>query len=118
MTEQARRLILAAAAGEATITTCDAVLAEVVYVLQGRVYQASVEQNAERLDEVLTLPGFRDDRREIWRHGLHLWTQRPSLGFTDCLCAAYADLMDARLATFDKKLQSLPGIQPYIPETS
>jgi predicted nucleic acid-binding protein len=116
MAEQAKDLLRLAADAKTTVTTSEAVIAEVAHVLSSPdVYRLSPGDVATRLKPVLALPGMLLVSKHLYSRALDIWTSRPQMGFVDALTAAYAEQGDVELATFDRDFDSMPGITRYQP---
>jgi predicted nucleic acid-binding protein len=104
--------------GEVEITTSDAVLAEVAFVLTGRAHaNLPVALAADLIASIVRLRGFRHGAKRSLLRALELWGLRPSIGFVDALTAAYAQTPGMQLATFDEDFATIPGIDRWRPET-
>ena len=103
MQEEARHLFLDANAGELELTTTDAVVAEVAFVLTAKShYQLSPQDACARLLSILQIRNLRFPTKPQTLRALDIWTQHPKLGFVDALVAAHAEAADNVLATFDQ----------------
>ncbi len=102
--------------GEVELTTSDAVIAEVAFVMTSpRVYALEVSEAAARLSTVLNLRGVKLHEKRTVLAALDLWATHPKLGFVDALTAAYAQHSGIELATFDTDFDALPGITRWEP---
>ncbi|MDP9365981.1 MAG: PIN domain-containing protein [Chloroflexota bacterium] len=116
MAREAAALFRRAERGEEEITTSDAVLAEVAFVLSSpRQYNRPPDDIAARLKPILELRGFRLPQKRVVLRALDIWAASPRLGFVDALTASYAQEPGATLATFDSDFDDLPGITRYRP---
>jgi predicted nucleic acid-binding protein len=107
----ATELLRRAGRGEVEITTSDAVLAEVAFILTAKAHaNLPVPVAAGVLASFVQLRGFRHSEKRPILGALDFWTNRPSLGFVDALTAAYAQAPGMQLATFDTYFDTLPGI--------
>ena len=112
----ATELLRRAGRGEVEITTSDAVLAEVAFILTAKSHaNLPVPIAAGFLASFVQLRGFRHGEKRAILGALDFWTNRPSLGFVDALTAAYAQTPGMRLATFDSDFDTLPGIVRWQP---
>jgi predicted nucleic acid-binding protein len=99
----ARRLFLDAAAGNVELTTTDAVIAEVAFVLTAKThYRLDPRDACERLLPLLQISNLRFATKRQTLHALDIWTEHPKLGFVDSLVAACAEMPNNMLATFDQ----------------
>ena len=114
MATQAVALFRRARRAEIVITTSEAIVAEVVFILSARNHYGMARQDVRsRLRPLLLVRGFRFDAKPVCLRALDEWQQRSQLSFPDALAAAHAELRDHELATFDQKLAALPGIKPF-----
>lgn len=112
--ERARTLFEAVEAGATEITTSEATLAEVAFVLtHPRHYGTSRERAADGLKALLRPPACRMPAKDVALHALDLWVAYPKLSFPDALGAAYSELRRYELATFDAALARTPGVTPH-----
>ena len=111
---QAGALLTHADRGEADLTTSDAVLAEVAFILTAKShYRLSVSEAAASLAAVVASRGLKlNDKRSILR-ALDLWESHPRIGFVDALTAAYAQLPGMQLATFDTDFDGIQDISSW-----
>lgn len=102
--------------GEIEVTTSDAILAEVAFILTARAhYQLAPSVAADLMSPIVQLRGFRHPDKRAILHALELWASVPRLGFVDALTAAYAQASGMRLATFDDDFDGIPGIDRWQP---
>jgi predicted nucleic acid-binding protein len=103
--------------GEVELTTSDAVIAEVAFVLTSKAhYQQSVLDTADRLAVLLRLRGLKLREKRTILQALDIWKTAPKLGFVDALTAAYAQQAGMELATFDTDFDRFPAILRWRPE--
>lgn len=116
MNERAGDLLRQAERGDVEVTTSDAVIAEVAFILTSKAhYQLGVDDAAGRLATIMRLRGVKlRDKRVILR-AFDLWSLHPRLGFVDALTASYARLPGIELATFDSDFDNLPDITRWHP---
>src|SRR5262249_34915082 len=104
----------AAADSKRTITTSEAVVAEVAHVLSSpNIYRMPPSDVATALKPILALPGLLLASKHLYVRALDIWGSRPQMGFVDALTAAYAEQGDGELATFDRHFDGMPGITRY-----
>jgi predicted nucleic acid-binding protein len=116
MAEQAKALLRLAADARRTVTTSEAVIAEVAHVLSSPdIYRLSPGDVANALKPIIALPGMLLASKHLYIRALDIWSARPRMGFVDALTAAYAEQADVELATFDKDFEGLAGITRYQP---
>lgn len=103
--------------GEVEVTTSDAVIAEVVFILTARTrYHVDVPAAAERMAAILRLQGVRRHEKRIILRALDLWMERPKLEFVDALTASYAQQPGIDLATFDSDFETVARITRWQPD--
>lgn len=97
------------AAGEEAVTTSEAVLAEVVYVLSSRsLYGVSPREIAERPTVILRWPGMRLPQKRVVLRALDLYAQHRALDFEDALSVAHYGA-----AQHPRDPQLRPGFRPH-----
>ncbi len=104
--------------GEEDITTSEAVLADVAYLLASKHhYNVPSADVAAYLTPILRLRHFRLPRgqKRLYLRALELWAASPALGFVDALTAATLERTGMVLATFDTDFDRLPGITRWQP---
>ncbi|MGH2616919.1 MAG: PIN domain-containing protein [Thermomicrobiales bacterium] len=112
----AAELLRQAESGEVEVTTSDAVLAEVAFILTAKAHaNLPVPVAAGFIASVVQLRGFHHGEKRTILSALEFWTERPRLGFVDALTAAYAQSPGMQLATFDTDFAGLPGIDRWLP---
>lgn len=108
--ERARTLFRAVAAGTDEMTTSEAIIAEVVFILSHpRHYATPRSVVTVGLKSLLQPRGCRLSAKDVCLHALDLWEAHPKLSFPDALGAAYSELRGHELATFDVALARTPG---------
>lgn len=116
MNQMAGDLLRRAERGDIDVTTSDAVIAEVAFILTSRShYQQTVADAAGQLGVTLRLRGVKLRDKRVVLRALDLWTTHPKLGFVDALTASYAQQPDVDLATFDSDFDHLPDITRWHP---
>jgi predicted nucleic acid-binding protein len=112
----AANLMRRAEQGELQITTSDAVLAEVAFVLTSKnQYNIPSATAAAMIAAVVRLRGFRHPERQILLRALELWQDHPRIEFVDALTASYAINSGMLLATFDAHFDRFPQIARWVP---
>ena len=108
---RAYALLQAVEHNQRQVTTTEAVLAEVVYVLSSkRLYNIARSVIRQRLLDILALPGLRLANKSVYRRALDLYASI-NLDFTDCLIVArmeHAKITD--VFSFDRDFEQIPGI--------
>lgn len=119
MNQIAGDLMRRAERGEVELTTSDAVIAEVAFILTSKAYyNQTVADAAGRLATLLRLRGIKLHEKRVVLRALDLWAAHPKLGFVDALTASYAQQAETELATVDTDFDDLPGISRWHPPTS
>jgi predicted nucleic acid-binding protein len=78
--------------GEEQVTTCEAVVAEVIYNLcSPRQYRLSHEEASARLRPLLILPGLRLPQKRVYLKALDLFAVSRFLDIEDCLIIAHME---------------------------
>jgi predicted nucleic acid-binding protein len=117
MHELAAALLRQAERGEVEVTTSDAVIAEVAFILTSKThYQLPVGDAAARIATLLRLRGMKLRDKRVVLRALDLWAAYPRLGFVDALTASYAQQPGVVLATFDSDFDQIPEITRWQPE--
>ena len=76
--------------GDEEITTCEAILTEVVYVLSSRAtYGLSHDEIRARLAPLIRMRGLRLSGKQLYLQALDLFAAHPALDFEDALCVAH-----------------------------
>lgn len=114
MNQQAGDLLRRADRDQAEVTTSDAVIAEVAFILTSKAhYNLAVDEAAARIATIVRVRGFKIRDKRLVLQALDLWTEHPTLGFVDALTASYAQQPGVELATFDRDFDQLPGISRW-----
>lgn len=96
------------------VTTSEAVLAEVVFILTSpRHYHGERTLAAASLRSFLRQRGHRMPAKDVSLLALDVWVDHPRLSFPDALSAAYSRSRGYELATFDGLLSRTPGVTNY-----
>lgn len=78
--------------GTEELTTCEAVIAEVVYVLSSRaLYGLNHEEIRARLTPILALKGLRLPQKRLYLRALDLYAIYSFLDFEDALCVVHME---------------------------
>jgi predicted nucleic acid-binding protein len=100
---------------EVTVTTSEAVIAEVVYVLSSKIYGLSRSDIAVRLRPLLILPNLKFLYRSVFLRALELYV-RHNVDFEDCLTAAYMERQKITdIYSYDKDFDTIAGIKRLEP---
>lgn len=114
MAEQARRLFAAARQRKVLLTTSDATLAEVAYILTSpRHYSVERPMVVTNIKTVLGLKGFQFAEKATLFQALDLWATNSGISFPDALAASYAQRHRYQVATFDERLAALPEVETF-----
>jgi len=107
----ARGLFLAVAEGREAITTNEAVIAEVAFILHDRRHYGVPRRDVvERFVPLLDQSGCHVGDEERVLVAFDLWLEHPRISFADALTASQALWLDQPLATFDAARAALPGV--------
>lgn len=101
-------------AGSETITTSEAILTEVVYVLQSnRWYSLSESEISERFKPIIQLPGLHISNKRRYLRALDIFvTHAPHLDFEDALLVAIVEAESPPvLYSFDRDFDRVPQIE-------
>lgn len=103
--------------GQEQVTTCEAVIAETVYVLSSRsTYNLSRSSIRERLRPILTLAGLRLPEKRTYLLALDLYVAHPKLDFEDALIVAHMHDGDIQeVISYDGDFDRVPGIRRIEP---
>lgn len=103
--------------GQEAITTCEAVIAEVVYVLSSRnIYGLGREDIQTRLFPVLSLPGLKLPQKRTYLRALDLYVAYPRLDFEDVLAVAHMERQHiTTLLSYDRDFDRLSTISRQEP---
>jgi predicted nucleic acid-binding protein len=96
-----------------TLQFCPIVVAEVVFVLTGKIYGYRRKTVAEKLLQFLRNPAFKVQELEVMEQALDLFSKR-KIDFADAYLAALAMNSVCAVATFDKDFQGIKGLEARI----
>ena len=101
---------------ELTLTTSEAIIAEVVYVLQSKqLYALSAEEIRARLYPVLSIPGLKLPFRRMYLRALDLYAMY-HLDFEDALAIAQMERQKiTEVYTYDREFDRVPSIKRLEP---
>lgn len=115
MMRQSTRLFVDAREGIHTLTTSDAIVAEVAFILtSARHYSYDRSSAANAIKNVLLQSRFQYPQLNTCVRALELWESHAKLSFPDALAAAFGEEHEFQLATFDQHLASLPSVDPFL----
>jgi len=100
--------------GHEEVTTVDAVIHELFYILCANNHYGLPHDDAAR--RVLTIvgePGFRMPRKAAVLAAIQIFGRNEKLDFTDCLLAVYANEDGHDLTTFDRELANEAGVPVF-----
>ncbi len=102
--------------GELALTTSEAIVAEVVYVLSSKnLYGLSRDEVRARLYPFLTLSGLKLPARRLYLRALDLFAAH-RLDFEDALAAAHMERDKiSQILTYDREFDRVPGIERLEP---
>lgn len=111
-----RDLFRRAARGEEHLTTSEAVVAEVVFVLASpALYRQPRPGIATRLGAVLVNNGLHIEHKEAILEALNLYGAT-TLHFVDCLCVAHARRQErGRVFSYDRGMDRVPDVERVEP---
>ena len=104
--------------GEEELFTCEAVVAEVTYVLSSRrsPYQLSHEEIQSRLLPILTLRGLRFPQKGVCIRALDLFASAPFLDFEDALAVAHMERLGmTEIVSYDRDFDRVAGVRRFEP---
>ena len=116
--EACYRLFKRVQLGELELITCEAVIAEVVYVLSSHraPYRLSNEDIKARLVPILTLRGLRLPQKRVYLEALDLYATSPFLDFEDALAAAHMRRQGVtEIMSYDRDFDRVSGLQRIEP---
>lgn len=98
--------------GHEEITTCEAVVAEVVYVLSSpRTYGVPRERVRDLLRPILTMPGLKLSKKRLYLLALDLFVAYPRLDFEDALIVAHMhDAGIDEVISYDEDFDRVPDV--------
>jgi predicted nucleic acid-binding protein len=100
--------------GDEEVTTCEAVLHEVFYLLcSRRNYDLEHVEAVGRVRLVFDEPGFHIARKQTVSRAIDFFRDRSALDFADCLLAAYAAEDGHDITTFDRDLAIEAGVKVF-----
>lgn len=103
--------------GEEVVITCEAVIAEVVYVLAStRQYKLSREDIRARLVPILSLKGLHLPLQRVYLQALDIYVEHPKLDFEDALLVAHmAKRKVQEIVSYDEDFDRVPGVTRITP---
>ncbi len=104
--------------GEEILLTCEAIVAEVVYVLGSprAGYRLKREEIHARLVPILMLRGLRLPQKQIYINALNIYASSSSFDFEDALAVAHMQQTGiTEIISYDKDFDSIPGIHRIEP---
>ena len=115
--ESTRLLFRRVDLNEEEVTTSEAVVAEIVYVLSSRShYGLSRDAIHERLSPILNLEGLKLDRKSAVLRGLEIYADYPRFDFEDALSVAHMESMGIEeILSYDLDFDFFPGIKRIEP---
>lgn len=99
------------ASGEEEATTCQAVIAEVVFVLSSSMYRFSRTEVQLLFGGYLAVRGLRLEHKGRYLRALQLFAES-KMHFVDCVLVAHAEAdEDGAIISYDREFDRIPGIQ-------
>jgi predicted nucleic acid-binding protein len=114
MSEACRQLFERVQQSRESVTTCEAIISEVVYVLRSpQLYSLSPSEISARLKPIIGLPGFRIENKRRYLRALDIFaTHAPRFDFPDALAVAYVEGDEPpALYSFDRDFDRVPQIE-------
>ena len=104
-------------AGQEEITTCEAVITEIVYVLSSRAtYHLTPMEIRARLVPVLIPPNVRLQHKEVYLRALDLYVLYPALDFEDVILIAHMERAGIReLFSYDRDFDRVQALIRHEP---
>ncbi len=99
--------------GDEELSTCEAIIAEVVYVLSSprAPYHLNHDEVRSRLLPILTLRGLRLPRKGVYLRALELYASSPSLDFEDGLAIAHMEQQGiTEIMSYDRDFDRVQGL--------
>ena len=99
-------------AGQEEVTTCEAIITEVVYMLSSlTLYNLAAQDIRARLLPVLTLQNFQLPQKDVYLRALELYEMYPTLDFEDVLSVAHMEETGVQvLLSYDRDFDRMEGI--------
>ena len=104
--------------GEEELFTCEAIIAEVAYVLSSHraPYRLSHEDVRARLLPILSLRGVRLPQKRVYLRALDLYASSSFLDFEDALAVAHMEQRGVReIVSYDKDFDRVTGLHRVEP---
>jgi predicted nucleic acid-binding protein len=103
--------------GEDEATTCEAIIAEVVYVLGSpRLYHLTPDEIRARLAPLLALKGLKLRQKRLYLKALDLRASHPTLDFEDALAIAHMEQAGiSEILSYDHGLSRIPEVKRIEP---
>ena len=104
--------------GEEELATCEAIVAEVIYVLSSPrlPYRLSHEQIRARLLPILTLRGLKLPQKRVCLQALDLYASYPSVDFEDALAVAHMEQRGITgIVSYDRDFDRVAGLRRIEP---
>ena len=104
--------------GEEELATCEAIVAEVIYVLSSPrlPYRLSPEQIRARLLPILTLRGLKLPQKRVCLEALDTYASSPFVDFEDALAAAHMKRREiSEIVSYDRDFDRVVGVRRVEP---
>jgi len=104
-------------AGKEAVTTCEAVVTEVAYVLRSAAhYGLMPDEIGARLRPILSLRGLKLAQKGTYIRALDLWASYPAVDFEDVLSVAHMERQGLdEILSYDKDFDRIAGVRRFEP---
>jgi len=103
--------------GREEASTCEAVIAEIVYVLRSKkIYGRDPDEIRDLLQPVLNLPGLRIQNRDVYLRALDLIADQSFLDMEDAICVAQMERLEiSEIYSYDEHFDRIPHVRRVRP---
>ena len=110
-------LLRRVANGTEEVTTCEAVICEIVYMLSSRgVYKLRHDEVSALLRPLLSLRSLRLPRKRVYARALDLYAVSPFLDFEDALSVAHMERQGIEeIVSYDADFDRIPSVRRIEP---
>ena len=112
LSEQAYQILKRIEAGTLTVTTCESILTECVFVLSSKhLYHVTRVKVKAALDLILSLKGLKIQHKQTYRRALEIYAAT-KLDFPDALALAHMERERiTEILSFDEDFDAITGIK-------